>query len=151
MGSGGIFGIGGSDSTANDFRQTTGDAGINIGKGSKSTKLAQPGGTVLDLSQSQLAPTFKGNKGNITINDTQPVLDLASQFASTVRDITNQSSAALSNALQSGTASVQDALSKVSDLGANAQTGGDASRNKIVLYVVLATLALVGAIFYFRK
>ncbi len=139
----------GSDSTANDNRQSAGDAAVLI-RGSK-TKLAQPGGTVLDLERAQLAPTIKGTKGNVTINDPAPIANLAGQFTDSIKDVANAASASLGNALQQQAATVQSALDKVTDVSTNAQTGGDSSRNKIVLYVVLAALTLLGVVFYFRK
>jgi len=145
MGSG-FFGIGGSDSTASDSKQTAGDAAIQ-NRGNKN-KVVQPGATLLDLEGSKVntAPTITGNKGSVTLvtNDVAPIADLAKTFSAAVAGISAQSSQSLSEALAAQSGTVKDAV-------ANTQTGGDASRNKIILYVVLATLALIGAIFYFKR
>ena len=101
-------------------------------------------------------------KGNVVINDTAPIASLASQFADTLKAITSQesdllqnitskSSDALTSALSQQSSQASDALGKVSDLSANAQTGGDTDRNKIILYVVLGVLALLGVVFYVKR
>jgi len=59
------------------------------------------------------------------------------------------------NAVQSGMQQagnlVSSMVASIKDITTNAQTGGDASRNNIVLYVVLGVLALLGGIFIFGK
>jgi len=145
------FGPFSAESTASDSRQTGGDASI-LNRGNKN-KVATPGSTLVDLEGAKLttAPTITGNKGNVTINDTGPLTNLASQFASTIQTVSSQSSQALSDALAQQSTTVKEALTKVTDVSNNAASGGDASRNKIVLYVVLAALTLLGVVFYYRK
>jgi hypothetical protein len=147
----GIFGIGGSDSSANDNRQSAGDAGQNI-RGN-SNQVVLPGSTLLDFRSAKLntAPTITGNKGGVVINDIGAVSDLASKFTDAISGITQQTNQTLSNALGAQNGQVSDALNKVSDASANASTGGDTDRNKIILYIVLGLFALLGVWLYRHK
>lgn len=76
-----------------------------------------------------------GNKGTfgLTLNDPSAMVGLGSQFGSTVSNL------------------AKDALDALGVTAADATSGGDASRNKIILWVVLGVLGLVAAIFYFRR
>lgn len=132
----------------------------NIGKGAT----VKTGG--IDLSKASVG---KGGTLSLTFGDTKPLEDLSKEFSLTVKDINSENTSALSGALEASNKALQstggqigEALSGLSDqlksafsqiakLGESNQTGGDSGRNRIILYVVLAVLGLVGAIFYLRR
>ena len=115
---------------------------VNVGRGAA----VQTGG--LDLSKTKIE---KGGTLSVTLGDTQPLQDLSETFALTVRDISTASTTGLQSALEASGQQIQDAISKLAKLGESTTTGGDSERNKIILWVVLGVLGLVGAIFYFRR
>jgi len=126
--------------------QNTGKDGqsgqTNIGRNST----VQTG--LLDLNKVSVA---KGGTLSVNIGDTQAVEDLSKQFALTVQDISGQNSDSLSAAVQGMGDQLKSAFTQLAALGESKQTEGDSGRNKIILYVVLGVLALVGLIFFLRR
>lgn len=175
MGSGGIFGIGGSDSTATQSQQTAGDGAKQVrGNNSNVTEaggltigtngqLVSPGAVQVRNGSLNTGLILKGVKGNVTIGDGgAQVASLAQTFANTISGITQSNNAtasgstqaitdALTQALDKQSAITSSALGQATDLSANAQSGGWTTTQKTFLYLVLGALALVGVIFYFRR
>jgi hypothetical protein len=100
---------------------------------------------------SGLAGAFGQSLEDFMTSANANALELAAVNAESLR--TTQDSLLASQAQQE--AEQQKGLSGILDkfaaLVGDQAPSGDAQKNKIVLYVVLAVLALVGAIFYFRK
>lgn len=101
-----------------------------------------------------------GSKGSlsVTVNDPNALMNMASMFSGALEDVSTSSGNAVSSAvggmkdaLAGFGNNLQEALKQLGAVGADTASGGDASRNKIVLYVVLAVLALVGLVFYFKR
>ncbi len=152
MGSG-IFGFGGSDSTATDQRQTAGDAGINA-RAQGSVLAAQPGSTLIDLASARLttAPTVTGNKAPVSISYGDPAAtqQLAQTFSNTIRDLGAQSSGTIASALQQGSDTLAGTLQSLSGLAESKQTQGQSVRDKTIAWLLLGLGGLVSVVLIFK-
>lgn len=169
---GGSFLSADSESNAYDQRAAAADqAALAYGKGSQvGTVNVGPKGKMqtggLDVSG---ATVGKGGTLALTFNDPSAFQDALQ----VVEDVTNKNTDALNaalsasgdtlnaalsasgdqlnQALQATSDQIKTALGQIAGLTESSQTGGDSGRNKIILWIVMGLLGLVGLIFYFRR
>lgn len=144
-----------SDSKSEDNRiATTDDSQVQFvrGKGVQ----AQPGSVAIGSKGKYVSPgsmDLSGVKGDITFNSLDAELAatalerLESQsglFANSLRDVIDSNTAAASESGQATAGLLENVLGRLSELSESSQTEGDSGRNKIILYVVLAVIAVFG-------
>lgn len=87
--------------------------------------------------------TLSGNKDStITVGYD------AGQFQTALQTVGSNLTNALSAQSAAGSETLENVLGKLTDLAESKQTDGESGKNQIVLYVVLAVLAVVAWIFY---
>jgi hypothetical protein len=145
-----------SHSSTSDSRQGAADQGKNFRGNNRYT---ESGSLQLDRgSDLNTGFSFKGNnvRGDVKfISSTDP--EIVNAALGTVADTTQSFTDTLASLIgiqqlsnDNETSLLSNALGKLSSLDLNAQTGGDSSRNDIVLYVMLGLLVVVG-IFFWRR
>lgn len=119
---------------------------FNVATGKKgASKILAPGATTIDI------------KGDFSADPAvlQNALNFGQQqsttFTDALKDIISGASAATAGQAKTLQEVFSKSIDKISALSESAQTEGDTDRNKIILYVVLGLLAVVGAIFVFGK
>ncbi len=150
----GFFGIE-STSQAFDQRQSAGDnSNLIHGQGI----VTEAGGLTLKGNNKYNTGVFlekgsnlntglqvgKNFKGSITVNDTAALADLAKTSNENLASIGGAGTSAINGI-------VGQAFDKITGLSESKQTGGASDQNKTVLYIVLAVVGMVAAIFYFRR
>lgn len=136
----GILGIGGKDTTktnvtsySTDQRKTASGSGIvqeggALGEGAISGKqIAQDGSVII-----------RGGKGALTVNTLDA--EFAKSALSSVGDLSRQQ-----------TNTLGQVLTEISSLAESKQTEGEAGRNKIMMWVALAALAVVAIMFWRQR
>ncbi len=148
----GLFGID-SNSTSNAYDQrqvATDSATVASGLASVVSRaqdnavqnqhgviLSAPG--VINLGGAHVS-TGKG--GTINISTVPPGFD--DVLNNTVKEIVDAGAANTDKT----SSLVTDVLKRMTDLSLSAQTGGDSERNKIILWIVLGVLTLLGVVFW---
>lgn len=135
-----------SKTEATDSRQGAGDyARINRGAG---YNYAESGGVTLGRGSAlTLAPNFSGGKigGDVRITNAPP------EFFTALTNLSERNSHDLTTLVEQQNESLNGTLGAVlgsiAGLAENTQTGGQASSNKTVLYIVLAALLAMVVIF----
>lgn len=92
-----------------------------------------------------------GGYGNNLSNAAITVGYDAAQFQNALQSVGSNLSNALNSQSAAGQSTLNSVLDRISTLAENRQTDGDSSRNKIVLWIVLGVLALVGFVFTRKK
>jgi len=145
----------------NNAVKTSGLNNTSIG-GANITGLNLAGGTGQNsnvLGQGALQVSGQG-RANFDIQNVDA--DVIGAFGGTLKDVlqgqataeanrTDSLQSLLANQADNSSTLLESIGSKLSGLAENQQTGGDSSRNKIVLYVVLAVIALIAVIFWRRS
>lgn len=78
------------------------------------------------------------------------ITELSQQQSASVESLANKTAQAASASIEASKANLDELLTNIATLSENRQTDGEASKNKIVLYVMLAVLAIVG-VFLWRR
>lgn len=123
-----------SKSNATDNTIDVSGAESRAQRGGANSNQATDNAVVVDYGKNnKLGPDLSGVKGDVTYTVTNTsgvteagIASLVDQFSTSSKD------------------TVEKVLGTVGALAENKQTDGDASRNKIVLYAVLAVVALLG-------
>jgi len=146
------FGPFSSESTSSQTNKNVQDQGqLNESK----SKVAQGQGILLDNTKGKLNTGVQVSGKKNTVNISNGIDDAGLQ--SLVGSLTTASSDQinrLTNLAATQQSTLADLFKKsqadVSSLADNQQTGGDSKRNKIVLYVVLAVVGLLGVVAWRR-
>jgi len=137
-------------SQAGGVANSSASGGSNaVGAGGRYNQASGVGSTLINAE----AGSVHDVHGNLTNQNVDT--DVIAAFGGTLRDILGTQSAAsqAQSATLAGIVSDQatasqnlfsDIGAKISDLAKNQQTGGETDRNKIILYVVLGLLGLLG-------
>lgn len=134
--------IAGSDQAAIDARRQSAGKGSNVL--SNSTQINTRGG---DLEYSSDPELLRAAIDAVSSQSDRFAESLTEIFAASSDA---QSAQALSNAL-SQKSLLEETFDKLAGLAASSQSDGDTDRNKIVLYISLAALALVAILFFNRR
>lgn len=100
-----------------------------------------------------------GNHNTLSFSSSDPevlkaaldkVTELAAATTGSLSDLVSQSHAADAASRSDILGAIQQIADKNAQLAADAQTGGDSSRNNIILAIVAGVLILLGLVFYRR-
>jgi len=104
--------------------------------------------TGLQLSNVGGDVTFTSSDPGVLAMALDRISELSSTNAAAIENLASKSAQAASEAIEASKANLDDLLANIASLSENRQTDGEAGKNKIVLYVVLAVLALLGLLLW---
>lgn len=147
-----------------DAAQLGGGAGNQSTSGVTGSNVIGIGGKQVGGGSNALDSGAVQAGGNAHVDYTNQNVDTAviAAFGGTLRDVLGTQSAAaqaqsttlaqlVSDQADQSRNLFSDIGAKISDLAKNQQTGGETDRNKIILYVVLGVLALLGLVAWIKR